>query len=59
MSESELSRMGGEYTRLRVLPGQDTIVLVENKNIIKIMPPKPIREKLIAKLHMSGIWKEV
>ena len=38
-SESELHAMGGEYSRLRVIPGRDLIVLAEKKNTLKIFPP--------------------
>ena len=53
-SESELSTMGGEYTRLRLLPGKDIIILVEDKNLIRIFPPKSARPQLISRLHSSG-----
>merc|ERR1712112_339076 len=46
--------MGGEYSRLRVIPGRDIIVLAEKKNTLKIFPPKSTREGILQKLHKSG-----
>ena len=53
-THSEGYKMGGEWTKLEILPEADVIVFKDSNTVSKIYPPVSYRQLILGELHKSG-----